>query len=930
LIKVVAALEHETMPPTLWADQPSDKVSWSGGVSLLTAPRPWPRGGRPRLAGVSAFGVSGTNAHVIVEQAPADTAVAADSAPAAGSGLIGPAAGLWLLSGHGAAALSAQAAALADRWRRLSSEPTSDPAPDAADVGWSLAAGRDLLANRAAVVAPDPAGLLAGVDALARGERWAPPKAGWRLIGGTARARPPRLVFVFPGQGGQWPGMGRQLLARCPAFADTVARCDRTVADITGHSILKVLSDPAAEVEWDRVDVIQPVLFAVMVGLAQLWAAVGVKPDAVIGHSQGEIAAAVAAGALSVEDGAAIVAWRSRLVARLSGQGAMASLRLSAEEAQAWLASRDGRVFLAAVNGPASVVVSGQPDAVDEILAEAERRGLPGQRIEADYASHSPQVEALRDDLLAALAPIRGAAGGTPFYSTTDGRWLDPTALDASYWYRNLRQPVGFGPAIAQLAGQGFDVYAEVSPHPVLLPALEAGLDEAGLAGVVTGTLWRQQDESLSFLTGLSRLAVAGRPVDWAAVYGDRSAVDLPPYNFQHRRHWLAPAGRRRPAAELPGGLDTTGHPWLSTGLRPADGRGLILTGGLSTADAPWLAGHAVTDTVIMPGAALLDMAWTAARLAGWSQVDELVLEQPLVLDEAPLAWQLVVDDQGGFAIYARPEADAATLPAWTRQASGRLAAPGTAPSWTLGPVWPPPGATALDLDGFYDGLAEQGYAYGPAFQGLSQAWQVGADICAEIETPSVETGFAIAPNLLDAAVHPALLLAGFGAADGEGLRLPFAFARAQLYGEPPSRLRVRLGRDGEGVWLRLADAAGRPVAEIGQLLSRPADPAGWRRRRPPLLGLAWGPTEEASAPRAPRGQAGFVVVGSGGGELAAALGAVGPAETLPPSGGAGGQTPADLAERAHLWAKQVLSWVQTWMADDRLAQRELVILTRG
>ncbi|MDR0416608.1 MAG: acyltransferase domain-containing protein, partial [Propionibacteriaceae bacterium] len=539
LLKVIAGLSHETMPATLWCDPPTTQIDWSTGVALLAEARPWPKGSRVRRAGVSAFGVSGTNAHVILEEAPPVPAAAAalepPSAPeaAAPPALIGPGAHCWILSARGEDALSAQAAHLAE-WVR------NHPEQDAGQLGWSLTSTRQLLPDGAAVIAAEPSGLLAGLDALGAGERWRPADADFEIVTGRAR-RPGRTVFVYPGQGGQWAGMGRQLLELSPVFAGIVDRCDQAVLETVGWSIRHALSGGSDAPDLGRVDVVQPVLFAMMAGLTELWKAVGIQPDAVIGHSQGEIAAAVAAGILSVEQGARVVAQRSASLTSLAGKGLMALVGLPAAEVGDLLAAWPGQVELAAVNSPTSVVVSGDAAAVEAVLAECERRLAHHHRINVDYASHSRHVEALRAVIPSLVGDVQAGQASVPFYSTVDDAWLDGPQLTGEYWYRNLRETVRFEPAVRRLAEAGYDLFVEVSPHPVLTTALSETLESAP-GSFVTGTLRRQQDEAHSFLAALAGLALRGQPVGWPAVFGPAAAappLPLPGYAFQHTDYWL-------------------------------------------------------------------------------------------------------------------------------------------------------------------------------------------------------------------------------------------------------------------------------------------------------------------------------------------------------------------------------------------------------
>ncbi|MCG8914996.1 SDR family NAD(P)-dependent oxidoreductase, partial [Actinokineospora sp. PR83] len=528
VIKMVLALNHGVLPRTLHAQTPSSHIDWSDGtVALLTEARPWAAGERVRRAGVSSFGISGTNAHVLVEEAPPAPAPARrEPAPA-------PAALPLVLSARSASALREQAARLAT------------VAADPVDLGHSLITSRSLFEHRAVAVGADAAALTGALGAFGRGE------AAPTVVEGVADVEG-RTVFVFPGQGAQWVGMGARLLEESPVFAARVAECAAALAEFTDWSLLDVLRQVDGAPALDRVDVVQPASFAVMVSLAALWRSRGVHPDAVVGHSQGEIAAAVVAGALSLADGARVVALRSAAIARrLAGRGGMMSVPLPVERVEPLLPA-DGSVQLAAVNGPGSVVVAGAPAALDALFDTLTADGVRVRRIAVDYASHTAQVEDLRDELLEVLAPLTPRAAEVPFHSTVTGEWLDTTGMDAGYWYRNLRHTVGFGPAIAALLESGHRVFIEASPHPVLGVGITESVDAAGVRAVVTGTLRRDQGGLDRFLLSLAGAFVRGVRVDWTGQYPGGRRVDLPTYAFQHERLWVPV----EPPAVATGGTD--------------------------------------------------------------------------------------------------------------------------------------------------------------------------------------------------------------------------------------------------------------------------------------------------------------------------------------------------------------------------------------
>ncbi|TKA02938.1 type I polyketide synthase [Actinacidiphila oryziradicis] len=535
VIKMVQALRHGVLPRTLHVDEPSGRVDWAdGGVELLTAGRTWPDLGRPRRAGVSAFGLSGTNAHVILEQAA--------ESPAARDGGVVPAVVPIVVSAASEGALRARAGQLADLLAEIE--------PDRwVDVARALIAHRTALPERAVVLAGSRAEAVAALSALADGNE----QDGPFVVRGRDSRSDTRsgVVMVFPGQGSQWRGMGRELLETSPVFAEKVGECARLMAGQLDWSLLDVLRAEADDAVFERVDVVQPASFAVMVGLAAVWASLGVVPDAVVGHSQGEVAAAYVAGALSLSDALRVVVVRSEAIARtLAGRGGMASVGLSAEAAESRIAAWAGRVAVAAVNSPVSVVLSGGVDALDEALAALERDGVRVRRVAVDYASHTEQVAAVRAELADRLSDMDASIPGVPFHSTVTGGWIDE-APDAEYWYRNLREQVRFGPAVATLLDQGFSVFVEASAHPVLAQPVAQVADAAGVDVLQAGSLRRDDGGLRRLLTSAAELFVQGVPVRWAGILPEDGArwVDLPTYPFEHERYWLAaqPAATTRP-----------------------------------------------------------------------------------------------------------------------------------------------------------------------------------------------------------------------------------------------------------------------------------------------------------------------------------------------------------------------------------------------
>ncbi|MET9795422.1 type I polyketide synthase [Nocardiopsis alba] len=522
VIKTVQAMRHGVLPRTLHTETPTPDVDWSAGtVALLGEARPWTREAGPRTAGVSSFGVSGTNAHVILREPPVEEKGEAEERVAPAPALA------WTLSGRGEEALRGQAERLREL---LDTEETLDPR----DVAHTLATARTAFEHRAAIVGSGIEDLRAGLDALIEGG-----PSSTLTRGTVRRGRDRRTVFMFPGQGSQWLSMARRLLDESPEFAERMAECDRAIGALADWSPVEAVRGEDAE--WmDRVDRVQPVLFSVMVSLAAMWRSAGVEPDAVIGHSQGEIAAACVAGALSLEDAVRVVVLRSSILTGIAGRGGMTSVQLSPGGVRERLESHP-ELSLAAANGAVSTVVSGPPEALTAFERELEAEGTRVRRVPVDYASHSAHVETLREELLRALAPVSHESGDVPFYSTVTGDLLDLAETGPEYWYRNLRSTVDLETVTRRLVDTGHDVFLEISPHPVLTPAVSETLDDAGRLdrSVVTGTLRRDQGGLDTFLRSVCELHVGGVEVAWDRLVPGGRRVDLPTYAFQRRRYWL-------------------------------------------------------------------------------------------------------------------------------------------------------------------------------------------------------------------------------------------------------------------------------------------------------------------------------------------------------------------------------------------------------
>ncbi|WP_062009674.1 type I polyketide synthase [Streptomyces hygroscopicus] len=963
VIKMVMAMRHGVLPKTLHVDEPTPHVDWSSGaVELLTEARPWPETDRPRRAGISSFGISGTNAHTIIEQA-----TEAEEAEPAGSGAEAPhplasSAVPWLISGKGEAALRAQAERLyAHLTAGGPAEGDDSTAASVADIGYSLAVSRSAFDHRAAVIGEDRESLLRGLRAVARGE------VAQGVVGGRA-AKAHRTAFVFPDQGAQWAGMAVGLLESSPVFAESLAECEKALSAHVDWSLADVLRGVGGAPGFDRVDVVQPALFAVMVSLAKLWRSVGVGPDAVMGYGQGEIAAACVAGALSLEDAAKVVALRSQAIARnLAGRGGMVSVELPADQVKDRIAAWDGAISVAAVDGPGSVVVSGDPGALDEMAARLEGEETRVHRVPVEHASHSAHVEEIREELLKALADIEPRSSTVPFYSTVSGEVVDTAGLDAEYWYRNLRQTVELEATTRRLLDAGHTVFIEVSPHPVLARPVRRTVEAAEARAVVVETLRRDEGGPERFLTSAAELHVGGVGVDWRKVFEGHGArrVDVPTYAFQRQRYWLDSEAAVGDVGSV--GLTAVAHPLLNAAVSLAGGGGVLFSGRLSLATHPWLADHAVQGVALVPGTAFPEMAAQAGSQVGCGRVEELVLEAPLAIPEregVQIQAEVGEADAAGHrevSVYSRTESadDEADLEQpWVRNAHGVLTPPVPAASFDFA-KWPPSGSKPVDVSGGYEHAEEYGLHYGPAYRGLRRAWKRGDAVFADIELPEDQRGiakyFGLHPALFDAALQAIganNALRGGDNAPSAGNLMPFSWRGFSLETVGAHTLRARIIPDGrQAVSLAIADTSGRPVASVDSLVLRPMQAAALRHAGrtagEALFRMEWtAPSAKPAEGVAPGWWAALVDDCLGVGDALEAAGFF-PADVYPDSEAlsdtlaTGTSMPgmvvlpvasADSAtvDEVHTRVAEVLATVQPWLADDRFANTPLVVLTRG
>ncbi|MFB4304479.1 SDR family NAD(P)-dependent oxidoreductase [Actinomadura sp. GTD37] len=778
IIKMILAMRHGHLPQTLHIDEPTPHVDWdTAAINLLTQPQPWPDADHPRRAAVSSFGISGTNAHLVLEQAP--PVPERDETPAAA---LVP----WVISAKTPQAVQEQA-------HRLGEHVRAHPELDIADVAYSLATGRSDHEYRAVATGGTRDELLAALESLT-----------------VQQVRTGRTAFLFTGQGSQRPGMAGELYDAFPVFAEALDEvCEHLDPALRGM----LLGDDGDGEEIHQTRYTQPALFAFETALFRLLRHWGVTPDVLLGHSIGELTAAHVAGVLSLPDAAALVTARATLMQDLPAGGAMIALEATEEEV---LPHLTGGVAIAAVNGPASVVISGD-EAPALRIAERWRH----RRLRVSHAFHSPHMDAMLDGFREVAERLTYRAPAITIISDLTGATVEE--YSAGYWVRHAREAVRFHDALTTLDDLGVTTYLELGPRGTLTTLAREVLDEAAFVPV----------------TGPG--AALGTVVDWDAYFAPLRPrrVDLPTYPFQRRRYWLAAPNR----AETADGV----HPMLGAATTLAGSDRVILSGRLSRDAQPWLADHAIAGSALLPGAGVVELALHAAEQVGCGGVAELHLERPLAVPESGgVHLQVAVEGADGsghraFGVHAMTEAERAEGAAWVRFASGVLTPEGGGPA--EGPAaWPPPESSPVDVADVRDELAERGYDYGPAFQGLRAAWRHGDDLYAEVELPEGTGGdaFCLHPALLDAALHVLAL------DHDEGVHVPFSWNGVTLHARPGTVLRARIARTGsDSIALTLTGDTGEPVATVDRLVLRPLDTAALSAPDSlPLFDVQWTPVE--------------------------------------------------------------------------------------
>ncbi|WP_329377769.1 type I polyketide synthase [Streptomyces sp. NBC_01351] len=918
IIKMVEAIRHGVLPKTLHVDEPSSHVDWSAGrVRLLTESREWERAeDRPRRAGVSAFGVSGTNAHIILEEAPAEVPVESPAeggetpgtpavpATAAEPSAVLPSVLPWPVSGRDAAALAAQAG-------RIHAHATAAPELNEADLAYSLATSRAALDHRAVVLSDGRDTVLAGLTALAEGQAHPSVVRGVVTKGSTA--------FLFTGQGAQRLGMGRELYEAFPVFAQAFDAVCAEVDPHLGRSLREVVWGEDAEA-LNATAITQPALFALEVALYRLVEAWGITPDVVAGHSIGELAAAHVAGVLSPADAARLVVARGRLMQALPAGGAMLAVQATEEEVLPLLTDEVG---IAAINGPDSVVVSGVEAAVLAVGEHFEAAGRKTSRLAVSHAFHSALMDPMLEEFRSVAQELTYAEPLIPAVSTVTGRpgadWQSP-----EYWVGQVREAVRFADAVHALEQQGVTRFLEMGPDGILTGLAAQSAEDA----VLVAAQRRNRPEPESVITALAQLHVSGVGIDWQALYAGTGArtVALPTYAFQRTRYWVEGTGSLGDISAA--GLAAAGHPLLGAVVSLADSGGVVLTGRVSVSAQPWLADHVVGDSVVFPGTGFVELAVRAGDQVGCELLDELMLQSPLVLPErGAVALQVEVgaaDGSGRRPVSVHSRRDDQPDQPWTLHAAGVLAvAPaGAADSgaFDLATPWPPAASTPIDTDGVYEGLAAAGLPYGPAFRGLTAAWQAGTEVYAEVALPerthAEAAAFGLHPALLDASLHGSVFTDLF--ADATGPVLPFVWTGVRLHASGAARLRVRIAPDGAGsLALSVADETGRPVLSVDSLALREVSAEQLAAARTvaheSLFALNWAELPAVTPGTAPTDWSTLTADGPV------------PANVVLRSRHAGSDP--DTVRAA---TSEVLAALQLWLADDRYADSRLLVATSG
>jgi acyl transferase domain-containing protein len=832
LIKVALCLEHGAIPASLHFQEPPPDVPLDElNLRVARDLEPWPKGPGPALAGVNSFGFGGANAHVIVSEVPEKARPGSWK-----RALPSERPRLFPLSARSEVALAAAARALHDHLHRRAEELRLE------DLCFSLGTRRTHYEHRLAVVARSREELTSQLRAFADGQ------GGQATVSGRIPTdrRESRCVFVCSGQGPQWWAMGRQLLEEEPTFRATILECDERLRSYASWSLWKELNADEAASRIHETAIAQPALFSIQVALARLLRSWGVVPDAVIGHSVGEVASAHLAGALDLEDALRVIFERGRSMDVAGTRGRMLAVGLSSDDARALLEGLEDCVSLAAINTPASVTLSGDGEALETIARGLERRDVYAKFLRVNYAFHSPQMDSTREDLLRSLTGIRPRKVDLPMISTVTGRPVAGEELDREYWWQNVRKPVLFSAGVDALVREGYDIFLELSPHPVLSGAVLECAQNRRRAVTAVSTLRREEDERIAILRSLAVLYTVGKSIDWCQQSPDGRFVRTPTYPWQHETYWTeSDASRHRR-------LGPQGHPLLGNRLSLAE------PGWESKMDCRvlrFLSEHRVQGQALLPATAYLEMAIAAAHELhgrGAYVVENLELTRACFLDDdKPTTVQFSVDLKGWFRVHSKPEEAAQP---WVQLASGGLRA-ADADS----------GPPAVDLDAIrarskseldgeecYRRLHEAGLQYGPAFRGVERLWSGEKEALALIRAPQALeghlSGYHLHPALMDACLHALFFAAERGDRRREEsfpLFLPVSLSRVRVPG-PAARITwsyarlVESGSRSIEADIQVMDEGGSVVAELKGLRCNAVEGSGADRLDDLLYHYVW------------------------------------------------------------------------------------------
>jgi amino acid adenylation domain-containing protein len=799
LIKAVLCVREGAIPAHLHFHEPNPQIDFA--ALHIRVPRElmaWPSTGRPRMAAINSFGFGGTNACAIVEQPPQLVQAICNGASADWRPALIPVS-------------AASKSGLATVCTRLA-QTLEEGALAFADVVGTLALRRSHLDHRLVVMAKsadEAAGALRGVAA-------GRPQA---TVASGRRSGERRLVFVFSGQGSQWWAMGRGLLQQDRRFRAAVERCDALFRRLSGWSLIEQLMQPMDSSRISETIVAQPVIFALQVALAERLAAWGIRPQAVVGHSIGEIAAAHVAGALSLTEAIDVVYHRSRLQERSRLQGAMAAIGLAAEPARAYLEKFDGQIEVAAINGPELISVAGPRALLDRFVAEVgrERSGVLCRTLQVDYAFHSRQMDPFIDELRHNLGHLQPRALDVAMFSSVSGEPVVGEQLHADYWCRNMRQPVLFRHAVDQAIDSGFDAFLELGAHPSLVAPIRACLGARGREGLAIGTLHREHTDAESITTAIASLHVEGVPVDWTALVPQPwKFVDLFGHPWEKQAHW-AELEESRVAR-----LDGPPHPLFERRVAATEA---IWQCEIDANSPHYLQDHRMEGAVVFPAAGYIEMICAAARETlgeGPYEIETLSFHEALLLNpEVPTVLETSVDRVRGIVKVLSRHRGADTT--WVLRASGRIRRwPAPAPAiepWM--PAIEPP--IRVGQARFYRDLAEEGHIYGPAFQGVESIWYAEGCAFGKIVLPASITdakNYLLHPARLDACLQVIRGFHGFGTSFGATMAIPLGIGRLRLFGQPSRTVFARADLTKEGATelvarLSIIDDTGRLVATI-------------------------------------------------------------------------------------------------------------------